>query len=58
MFQDYKLAHSEEGDTYKEEAQSAVTVGRSLKSVQRGAAQVVGSNHPTRSIFSYEGNKA
>ena len=27
MFQDYKLAHSKEGDAYKEEAQSAVTVG-------------------------------
>jgi hypothetical protein len=27
MFQDYKLAHSEEGDAYKEEAQSAVTIG-------------------------------
>jgi hypothetical protein len=27
MFQNYKLAYSEEGDTYKEEAQSTVTVG-------------------------------
>jgi len=27
MFQDYKVAYSEEGDTYKEEAQSTVTVG-------------------------------
>ena len=27
MFQDYKLAYSEEGDTHKEEAQSTVTVG-------------------------------
>jgi hypothetical protein len=27
MFQDYKLAYSEEGDTHKEEAQSSVTVG-------------------------------
>jgi hypothetical protein len=27
MFQDYKLAYSEEGDSHKEEAQSTVTVG-------------------------------
>jgi hypothetical protein len=27
MFQDYKIAYSEEGDTHKEEAQSTVTVG-------------------------------
>jgi hypothetical protein len=27
MFQDYKIAYSEKGDTYKEEAQSTVTVG-------------------------------
>ena len=27
MFQDYKMAYSEEGDSHKEEAQSAVTVG-------------------------------
>jgi hypothetical protein len=27
MFQDYKVAYSEEGDSHKEEAQSAVTVG-------------------------------
>jgi hypothetical protein len=27
MFQDYKLAYSEEGNTHKEEAQSTVTVG-------------------------------
>jgi uncharacterized protein YgfB (UPF0149 family) len=27
MFQDYKLAYSEEGDVHKEEAQSTVTVG-------------------------------
>jgi hypothetical protein len=27
MFQDYKLAYSEEGDTHKEEAKSTVTVG-------------------------------
>jgi hypothetical protein len=27
MFQDYKVAYSEEGDTHKEEAQSTVTVG-------------------------------
>ncbi|MDF2726994.1 MAG: hypothetical protein K0S84_537 [Nitrososphaera sp.] len=27
MFQDYKLAYSEEGDAHKEEAQSTVTVG-------------------------------
>ena len=27
MFQDYKIAYSEEGDAYKEEAQSTVTVG-------------------------------
>jgi hypothetical protein len=26
MFQDYKLAYSEEGDTYKEEAKSTITV--------------------------------
>jgi hypothetical protein len=26
MFQDYKLAYSEEGDTHKEEAKSTVTV--------------------------------
>ena len=27
MFQDYKIAYSEEGDTYKEEAKSTVTIG-------------------------------
>jgi hypothetical protein len=27
MFQDYKVAYSEEGDSHKEEAQSTVTVG-------------------------------
>jgi hypothetical protein len=27
MFQDYKMAYSEKGDAYKEEAQSTVTVG-------------------------------
>jgi hypothetical protein len=27
MFQDYKVAYSEEGDTHKEEAQSTVNVG-------------------------------
>jgi archaellum component FlaC len=27
MFQDYKVAYSEKGDAYKEEAQSTVTVG-------------------------------
>ncbi len=27
MFQDYKVAYSEEGDYHKEEAQSTVTVG-------------------------------
>ena len=27
MFQDYKIAYSEKGDAYKEEAQSTVTVG-------------------------------
>ena len=27
MFQDYKLAYSEEGDAHKEEAQSTVTAG-------------------------------
>jgi hypothetical protein len=27
MFQDYKTAYSEKGDTHKEEAQSTVTVG-------------------------------
>jgi hypothetical protein len=27
MFEDYKLAYSEEGDAHKEEAQSTVTVG-------------------------------
>jgi hypothetical protein len=27
MFQDYKVAYSEEGDRHKEEAQSTVTVG-------------------------------
>jgi hypothetical protein len=27
MFQDYKLAYSEKGDAYKEEAQSTITVG-------------------------------
>jgi hypothetical protein len=27
MFQDYKVAYSEEGDTYREEAKSTVTVG-------------------------------
>jgi hypothetical protein len=27
MFQDYKVAYSEEGDTHKEEALSTVTVG-------------------------------
>ena len=27
MFQDYKVAYSEEGDAYKEEAESTVTVG-------------------------------
>jgi hypothetical protein len=27
MFQDYKVAYSEEGDAHKEEAQSTVTVG-------------------------------
>ncbi len=27
MFQDYKIAYSEEGDAHKEEAQSTVTVG-------------------------------
>jgi hypothetical protein len=27
MFEDYKLAYSEEGDAHKEEAQSTVTIG-------------------------------
>ncbi len=27
MFEDYKVAYSEEGDTHKEEAESTVTVG-------------------------------
>jgi hypothetical protein len=27
MYEDYKLAYSEEGDTHKEEAESTVTVG-------------------------------
>jgi hypothetical protein len=27
MFQDYKIAYSEEGDAHKEEAESTVTVG-------------------------------
>jgi hypothetical protein len=27
MFQDYKVAYSEKGDSHKEEAQSTVTVG-------------------------------
>jgi hypothetical protein len=27
MFQDYKVAYSEEGDAHKEEAESTVTVG-------------------------------
>ncbi len=27
MFQDYKIAYSEKGDAYKEEAESTVTVG-------------------------------
>jgi hypothetical protein len=27
MFQDYKVAYSEEGDSHKEEAQATVTVG-------------------------------
>jgi hypothetical protein len=27
MFEDYKVAYSEEGDAYKEEAQSTVTIG-------------------------------
>ena len=27
MFQDYKIAYSEKGDAYKEEAESSVTVG-------------------------------
>ncbi len=27
MFQDYKIAYSEKGDAYKEEAQSTLTVG-------------------------------
>jgi len=27
MFQDYKVAYSQEGDAYKEEAQSTVSVG-------------------------------
>ena len=27
MFQDYKVAYSEEGDSHKEEAESTVTVG-------------------------------
>ena len=27
MFQDYKVAYSEEGDIHKEEAQSTITVG-------------------------------
>jgi archaellum component FlaC len=27
MFQDYKLAYSEKGDTHKEEAKSTVTIG-------------------------------
>ena len=27
IFQDYKVAYSEEGDTHKEEAQSTVTIG-------------------------------
>jgi hypothetical protein len=27
MFQDYKVAYSEEGDAHKEEAQSTVTIG-------------------------------
>jgi hypothetical protein len=49
MFQDYKLAHSKEGDAYKEEAQSAVTVGWSLECVE-SCSWGRGSN-PTRSIF-------
>ncbi len=27
MFQDYKMAYSDEGDTHKEEAESTITVG-------------------------------
>ncbi len=27
MFQDYKIAYSEKGDAYKEEAESTVTIG-------------------------------
>jgi hypothetical protein len=27
MFQDYKVAYGQEGDTHKEEAESTVTVG-------------------------------
>jgi len=27
MFQDYKVAYSEKGDAYKEEAESTVTIG-------------------------------
>ncbi len=27
MFEDYKVAYSEEGDTHKEEAESTITVG-------------------------------
>jgi hypothetical protein len=27
MFQDYKVAYSEEGDAHKEEAQSTITIG-------------------------------
>ena len=27
MFQDYKIAYSEKGDAYKEEAQSTLTIG-------------------------------
>ena len=31
MFQDYKVAYSEEGDAHKEEAQSTITVGLLLE---------------------------
>jgi hypothetical protein len=31
MFQDYKLAYSEEGDAHKEEAESTVAVGWLLR---------------------------
>jgi hypothetical protein len=31
MFQDYKVAYSEKGDTHKEEAESTITVGWLLR---------------------------